>query len=150
VFQLGQPRIFFSMARDGLLPGWAARVHPKYHTPHIPTIITGVFVAALAAVTNINEMADVCSIGTLFAFILVAAGILVLRRLDPNRARPFRTPWVPVVPVAAILACGYLMLTLPMAAWVRFVVWLAIGLVIYFCYGMARSARVEEEKKQLV
>ena len=147
VFQLGQPRIFFSMARDGLLPGWAARVHPKYHTPHIPTIITGVFVAALAAVTNINEMADVCSIGTLFAFILVAAGILVLRRIDPDRPRPFRTPGSPFVPLAAMLTCGYLMMTLPKAAWIRFVAWLVIGLVIYFFYGMARSARAEAGKK---
>jgi APA family basic amino acid/polyamine antiporter len=139
VFQLGQPRIFFSMARDGLLPAWAARVHPKYRTPHIPTILTGVFVAGLAAVTNINEMADVCSIGTLFAFILVAVGIIVLRRIDPDRPRPFRTPWVPLVPLAAIVTCGYIMLSLPAAAWIRFVGWLVFGLVIYFSYGIRRS-----------
>ncbi len=139
VFQLGQPRIFFSMARDGLLPAWACRVHPKYRTPHVPTIITGIFVAVLAAFMNINETADVCSIGTLFAFILVAAGIIVLRWIDPRRARPFRTPWVPLVPLGAILTCGYLMLALPHAAWKRFGGWLAAGLVIYFCYGFRRS-----------
>jgi APA family basic amino acid/polyamine antiporter len=139
VFQLGQPRIFFSMSRDGLLPAWASRVHPKYRTPHIPTILTGVFVATLSAVMNINEMADVCSIGTLFAFILVAAGILVLRRTDPHRPRPFRTPWVPIVPLAAIITCGALMFTLPIEAWIRFIGWMAIGIAIYTAYGFWRS-----------
>jgi len=141
VYQLGQPRILFSMARDGLLPAWAARVHPRYRTPHIPTILTGVFVAGLSAVANINEMADVCSIGTLFAFVLVAAGIIVLRRIDPNRPRPFRTPWVPWVPLGAILSCGYLMMALPKEAWVRFAVWLAIGMVIYFAYSHRNAQR---------
>lgn len=139
VFQLGQPRIFFSMSRDGLLPPWASRVHPKYRTPHIPTILTGVFVAGLASVMNINEMADVCSIGTLFAFILVAAGIIILRRTDPSRSRPFRAPWVPFVPVAAIVTCGYLMLALPTAAWIRFAVWMVVGLLLYSVYGRWRS-----------
>lgn len=143
VYQLGQPRIFFSMARDRLLPGWAAKVHPRYHTPHIPTILTGVFVAGLSAVANINQMADVCSIGTLFAFILVAAGILILRRIDPDRPRPFRTPWVPWVPLGAIVTCGYLMIALPMEAWIRFVVWLAVGMVIYFGYSYRRANKVE-------
>src|SRR2546422_9174931 len=87
VFQIGQPRIFFSMARDGLLPSWAARVHPKYRTPHITTILTGIFVAGFAAVTNIDEVVELCNIGTLFAFVLVAAGVIILRRTDPNRAR---------------------------------------------------------------
>jgi APA family basic amino acid/polyamine antiporter len=144
VFQLGQPRIFFSMSRDGLLPGWASRVHPKYRTPHIPTILTGVFVAGLSAVMNINEMADVCSIGTLFAFIIVAGGILVLRRTDPSRPRPFRTPWVPFVPLAAILTCGALMFTLPKAAWLRFVGWMIVGLLLYFAYGRRRSRLTKE------
>jgi APA family basic amino acid/polyamine antiporter len=139
VFQLGQPRILFSMARDGLLPPWAAKIHPRYRTPHITTILTGVFVGIFAAVTNINEVVDLCNIGTLFAFILVAAGILVLRRTDPARSRPFRTPFVPWVPLLAILTCGYLMWEQPRITWWRFFIWLAIGLVFYFVYGKKRS-----------
>jgi APA family basic amino acid/polyamine antiporter len=139
VFQLGQPRILFSMARDGLLPNWAAKVHPKYRTPYVSTILTGIFVAVFSAMTNIDEVVDLCNIGTLFAFVLVAAGILILRRIDPNRARPFRTPWVPLVPILAILTCGYLMVAQPRVTWIRFYVWLAIGLSIYFCYSARRS-----------
>lgn len=139
VFQLGQPRIFFSMARDGLLPQWAARVHPKYRTPHVTTILTGVFVAGFAAITNINEVVELCNIGTLLAFVLVSAGIIVLRRTDPGRARPFRTPFVPWVPLLAIVACGYLMAVQPATTWWRLVIWLAIGLVIYFGYSIRRS-----------
>jgi APA family basic amino acid/polyamine antiporter len=139
VFQLGQPRIFFSMARDGLLPPWAAKVHPKFRTPHITTILTGVFVAGFAAVTNIDEVVDLCNIGTLFAFVLVALGILVLRRTDPGRPRPFRTPLVPWVPLLAIVTCGYLMAAQPRVTWVRFVVWLIVGLLLYFFYGISRS-----------
>ena len=139
VFQLGQPRIFFSMARDGLLPPWAAKVHPKYRTPHVTTILTGVFVAVFAAVTNINEVVELCNIGTLFAFVLVAAGILVLRRTDPDRPRPFRTPLVPWVPLLAILTCGYLMAVQPRVTWVRFVLWLGAGLLIYLGAGVDES-----------
>jgi len=147
VFQLGQPRIFFSMARDGLLPAWAARVHPRFRTPHIPTILTGVGVAGTAAVANIDEMADVCSIGTLFAFILVAAGILILRRTSPRQARPFRTPWVPWVPLGAILTCGYLMWVLPPAAWRRFIIWMVLGMVIYFGYSRRHARKWEQNQK---
>jgi APA family basic amino acid/polyamine antiporter len=139
VFQLGQPRILFSMARDGLLPPWTGRVHAKYRTPHVATILTGVFVAVFAAVTNINEVVELCNIGTLFAFVLVAGGIIVLRRTDAGRPRPFRTPLVPWVPLAAILSCGYLMCELPWVTWVRFVVWLAVGLVFYIFYGYQHS-----------
>jgi APA family basic amino acid/polyamine antiporter len=139
VFQLGQPRIFFSMARDGLLPPWAAKVHPKYRTPHVATILTGVFVAVCAAAANIDEVVDLCNIGTLFAFVLVAAGILVLRRLDPARPRPFRTPLVPWVPLLAILTCGYLMAVQPRVTWLRFAVWLVVGLGLYSFYGFRRS-----------
>jgi APA family basic amino acid/polyamine antiporter len=138
-FQIGQPRIFFAMARDGLLPGWAAKVHPRYRTPHVTTILTGVFVAVFSGITNINEMADLTNIGTLFAFILVAVGIVVLRRVDPGRPRPFRTPGVPWVPLGAVLCCGYLMLQLPRLTWIRFGLWLAVGLGIYFAYGARRS-----------
>jgi APA family basic amino acid/polyamine antiporter len=141
VFQLGQPRIFFSMARDGLLPPWAARVHPRFRTPHITTILTGIFVAVFAAVANINEVVELTNIGTLFAFVLVAVGVLVLRYSDPDRPRPFRTPWVPWVPLGAIVSCAYLMLELPWVTWQRFIIWLAIGLVFYFLYG-ARHSRL--------
>ena len=146
VFQLGQPRIFFSMARDGLLPAWAAKVHPKHRTPHVTTILTGVLVVGFAGVTNINEVVELCNIGTLFAFVLVAAGILVLRRSAPDRPRSFRTPFCPWVPLAAILSCGWLMLQLPRVTWVRFVLWLALGLLIYFPYGLRRS-RLEKPQR---
>ena len=139
VFQIGQPRILFSMARDGLLPRWAARVHKRFRTPHVTTILTGVTVATFAGITNINEVVELCNIGTLFAFVIVAAGIIVLRIKDPNRPRPFRAPLFPFVPIGAILSCGYLMLKLPLLTWIRFAVWLAIGLVIYVLYGFARS-----------
>jgi APA family basic amino acid/polyamine antiporter len=139
VFQLGQPRIFFSMARDGLLPPWAAKVHPKYRTPHVTTILTGVFVALFAGVANLNEVVELTNIGTLFAFILVAVGILVLRRTDPHRPRPFKTPLVPWVPLGAIVSCAYLALELPLKTWIWFGLWLALGLVIYAAYGRRHS-----------
>ncbi|HEX7118541.1 MAG TPA: amino acid permease [Longimicrobiales bacterium] len=139
VFQLGQPRIFFSMARDGLLPGWAARLHPRYRTPHRTTIATGVFVAFFAAFANINEVIELTNIGTLFAFVLVATGVLVLRIREPERHRPFRTPFVWLVAPAAILSCGFLMIQLPALTWVRFGIWLVAGLGLYFAYGYRRS-----------
>jgi len=139
VFQMGQPRIFFSMARDGLLPQWAAKVHPKYQTPYITTILTGLFVGLLAGLANIDEIVELTNIGTLFAFVLVALGVLVLRRTNPDAPRPFRTPFVPVVPILAILSCGYLMAELPWPTWERFFIWLALGLVVYFAYGYHHS-----------
>jgi APA family basic amino acid/polyamine antiporter len=139
VFQMGQPRIFFSMARDGLLPAWAAKVHPKYQTPYITTILTGVFVGLLAGLANIDEVVELTNIGTLFAFVLVAVGILVLRRTNPDAHRPFRTPFVPLVPILAIVSCGYLMAQLPWPTWERFFIWLALGLVVYFAYGYRHS-----------
>ena len=145
VFQLGQPRIFFSMARDGLLPPWAAKVHKKYRTPYATTILTGVFVGGFASVANINEVVELTNIGTLFAFVLVSLGIIVLRRTDPDRPRAFKTPFVPWVPLASIVCCVYLMIELPWVTWIRFVVWLAIGLVIYYMYG-ARHSRLNDAK----
>lgn len=139
VFQLGQPRIFFSMSRDGLLPPFLSKVHPKYKTPYIGTIITGVFVAFFAAFANIAEVVDLTNIGTLFAFVLVSAGVIVLRRTDPTRRRPFRVPWVPLTPLISIVACVYLMIQLPIVTWIRFGVWLAVGLVFYFGYGYRNS-----------
>jgi len=139
VFQLGQPRIFFSMARDGLLPKFLSKVHPRYKTPYVGTIITGVFVAAFAAFANIAEVVDLTNIGTLFAFVLVSAGVIFLRRIEPDRVRPFRVPWVPLTPLISIVACGYLMLQLPAITWIRFAIWLVIGLAIYFTYGITHS-----------
>jgi basic amino acid/polyamine antiporter, APA family len=139
VFQLGQPRIFFSMARDGLLPPVLAKVHPKYKTPYVGTILTGVFVASFAAFANIAEVVDLTNIGTLFAFVLVSAGVIFLRRIDPERPRPFRVPWVPVTPLISIVACIYLMMQLPGVTWIRFAIWLVVGLIIYFTYGYTHS-----------
>jgi len=146
VFQLGQARIFMSMARDGLLPPWAARLHPKFRTPHITTIITGVFVAVFAAFAPIGWVLELTNIGTLFAFVLVALGIIVLRRTEPHRHRPFRTPWVPVLPVLSILFCLYLMVSLPLLTWLRFGIWMAMGASIYFLYSV-RHSRVRERAK---
>jgi basic amino acid/polyamine antiporter, APA family len=139
VFQLGQPRIFFSMSRDGLLPPFLAKVHPKYKTPYVGTILTGVFVAVFAAFANIAEVVDLTNIGTLFAFVLVSAGVIFLRRIDPNRPRPFRVPWVPLTPLISIAACAYLMWQLPTVTWIRFGIWLVIGLILYFTYGYTHS-----------
>jgi basic amino acid/polyamine antiporter, APA family len=139
VFQLGQPRIFFSMARDGLLPPVLAKVHPKYKTPYVGTILTGVFVAGFAAFANIAEVVDLTNIGTLFAFVLVSAGVIFLRRIDPERPRPFRVPLVPLTPLISIVACIYLMIQLPGVTWIRFAIWLVVGLIIYFTYGYTHS-----------
>lgn len=144
VFQLGQPRIFFSMSRDGLLPSCFARVHPRYHTPHVTTIWTGVVVAALAGVANISEIVELTNIGTLFAFALVSAGVIILRRTDPGAPRVFRTPLVPWVPLAGIAMCVYLMFGLPGVTWIRFGLWLAAGLVVYAAYGY-RHSRLRRE-----
>ncbi len=139
VFQYGQARIFFSMARDGLLPRSFAKIHPKYQTPHVTTIWIGVVVAALSAFANLDVFVELTNIGTLFAFVLVCIGIMVLRAKDPGRRRAFRTPFVPFVPIAGIVVCIYLMSGLPVATWIRFGVWLLIGLVIYFAYGYRKS-----------
>jgi basic amino acid/polyamine antiporter, APA family len=140
VFQLGQPRIFFSMARDGLLPAWAAKVHPKYRTPHITTWLTGIVVALFAGVANINEVVDLTNIGTLFAFFLVCIGITVLRYKDPDRPRGFRVPfgaWI--LPMMGAAACVFLMFWLPPASWWRFIGWLVLGMSVYFAYGYNHS-----------
>ena len=139
VFQYGQARIFFSMARDGLLPRSFAKIHPKYKTPHVTTIWIGIAVALLSAFANLDVFVELTNIGTLFAFVLVCIGIVVLRHKDPDRKRAFRTPFVPYVPIAGIVVCIYLMSGLPLATWIRFGAWLLIGLVIYFLYGYHRS-----------
>ncbi len=140
VFQYGQPRIFFAMARDGLLPAWAAKVHPRFRTPHITTVVTGVFVAAGALYFDENEIYDLTNIGTLAAFAIVCIGVLVLRYSDPDRARPFRVPALPLVSIAGAAACLYTMKGLPVPAWQRFGVWLVLGLIFYFAYGYRHSA----------
>jgi APA family basic amino acid/polyamine antiporter len=139
VFQLGQPRIFMAMSRDGLLGPWFGRIHPKYRTPHVTTILTGVFVGFFSAIANIDVIIELTNIGTLFAFVLVAIGILILRYREPGRPRKFRVPFVPFTPLLGIGMCLFLMWGLPRATWIRFVLWLAAGLVIYFAYGMRRS-----------
>lgn len=139
VFQLGQPRIFMAMARDGLLWPYFARIHPRFRTPHVTTIWTGVIVGVVAMVVDIGSLSDLTNIGTLFAFILVCIGVVILRRTDAQRPRPFRVPWVPAFPVLGVIFCLVLMLSLPLETWIRFFVWLVIGLSIYFLYGAAHS-----------
>ena len=139
VFQYGQPRIFFAMARDGLLPGWASKVHPRYRTPHITTVVTGVLVGVAALYFDENEIYDLTNIGTLAAFAIVCIGVLTLRYVDPQRRRPFRVRALPVVAILGAVACLYTMKGLPVAAWKRFAAWLVIGLVIYFFYSVRHS-----------
>jgi len=139
VFQYGQPRIFFSMARDGLLPQWAAKVHGKHRVPHVTTLLTGLFVAAWSLIGDAGETYDLTNIGTLFAFVLVCIGVLILRYTDPERPRPFRVPGVWFVTPVGALLCLYVMRGLPRQAWERFGWWLAIGLVLYFSYGFRHS-----------
>jgi APA family basic amino acid/polyamine antiporter len=139
VFQYGQPRIFFAMGRDGLLPKWAAKVHHKSRVPHITTLVTGLAVGAGALFADENEIYDLTNIGTLSAFAIVCVGVLVLRYTDPSRPRPFRVPFVWPVTVLGAAACIYTMFGLPRTAWERFGIWLAIGLALYFAYGYRNS-----------
>jgi len=139
VMLLGQPRIFYSMSKDGLLPPVFSRVHPKFRTPYLASAVTGVAAMVFAGLLPIGLLGELVSIGTLLAFAIVCAGVLVLRYTDPDRPRPFRTPLVPFVPVAGILACFYLMSGLPVDTWARLVIWMAIGLAIYFLYGRRHS-----------
>jgi APA family basic amino acid/polyamine antiporter len=139
VFQYGQPRIFYAMARDGLLPRWAARVHHRHRTPYVTTILTGIFVAGWALIGDAGETYNLTNIGTLFAFALVCAGVLVLRYTQPDRPRPFRVPFVWPVALGGAAACLFVMKGLPANAWERFGIWLAIGLALYFAYGYRNS-----------
>jgi APA family basic amino acid/polyamine antiporter len=139
VFQLGQPRIFFSMARDGLLPKMFSTVHPRFRTPWGSTILTGVAVGVFSMFTSLDEMVDLTNIGTLFAFILVCLGVIILRVKDPGRERPFRVPGGLVLPILGIIGCFVLIVFLPPSSWLRFAAWLNIGAVIYVCYGSVTS-----------
>jgi APA family basic amino acid/polyamine antiporter len=140
VFQLGQARVWFAMSRDGLLPRAFSKVHPKFRTPHISTCVAGVFVGVPAGIFDIGTLADLSNIGTLFAFVLVSISVLVLRRRQPERPRAFRVPLVWVVAPLSIFFCLILMAGLPLENWIRFFVWLIIGLVVYFTYSRKRSA----------
>jgi APA family basic amino acid/polyamine antiporter len=139
VMLMGQPRIFYAMSRDGLLPPVFSKVHQKFRTPWLATIITGTVAMFIGGLFPIDLLGELVSIGTLLAFVIVSAGILVLRYKQPNLPRPFKTPWVPVVPILSILICGYMMVGLPWETWLRLVVWMAIGFLIYFLYGKSRS-----------
>jgi APA family basic amino acid/polyamine antiporter len=139
VMLMGQPRIFFSMSRDGLLPPLFGKVHPKFQTPYITTMITGAVAALVAGLFPIGLLGELVSIGTLLAFVIVCFGVLVLRYSRPNIPRPFRTPLVPLVPILGILICGYMMFGLPADTWIRLLVWMGLGLVIYFAYGKSHS-----------
>ncbi|MBL7951644.1 MAG: amino acid permease [Flavobacteriales bacterium] len=139
VMLMGQPRIFFSMSRDGLLPPVFSKVHPKYQTPHVTTILTGSVAAVIAGLFPIGLLGELVSIGTLLAFVIVCVGIIVLRKSRPEMARPFRTPLVPLVPILGALICLLQMAFLPVDTWIRLIIWMAIGIAIYFAYGQKNS-----------
>lgn len=140
VFQIGQARVWFAMSRDGLLPKAFSRVHPKFRTPDVATWIAGLFVGVFAGIFDIGTLADLTNIGTLFAFILVSLAVMILRRRQPDRQRGFRVPWMPLIPIASVIFCFILMASLTVENWVRFFVWLVIGLGLYFTYGKKHSA----------
>lgn len=139
VYQYGQARVWFAMSRDRLMPAMFSSVHPKFQTPHVSTWIAGFVVGLPAGLWDIDTFAELSNIGTLFAFIVVAAGVIVLRKKQPERPRSFRVPLVPLVPALSILCCVLLMMGLPLITWIRFFVWLLIGLLIYFVYGRKRT-----------
>lgn len=148
ILLLGQSRVFFAMSRDGLLPKTFSHVHPKFGTPYRSTILLGAVVAVVAGFTSIDELAELVNIGTLFAFVVVAVGVVILRRKRPDLPRSFKTPLVPLVPALSVLASLWLMLNLPAETWVRFGVWMLIGVAVYFLYGKRNSRlgrRVERE-----
>ena len=139
VMMLAQPRIFLAMSKDGLMPAWAGTIHPRFKTPHVSTIVTGIVVAIAAGLTPIATLGTLVSIGTLMAFVIVSVGVIVLRHTRPDLPRPFRMPWVPVLPALSALVAFALMLGLPRATWERLMIWMAIGIVFYFVYGYRRS-----------
>jgi APA family basic amino acid/polyamine antiporter len=143
VMLLGQPRIFYSMSKDGFLPPIFSKVHPKYKTPHINTIITGIVTLIIAGLLPIGILGELVSIGTLMAFAIVSGGILVMRRTHPELPRGFRTPWVPFVPIMGILTSLAQMVALPFDTWMRLVIWMAIGMTIYYFYSLPNLKKME-------
>ena len=139
VMLMSQPRIFWSMSRDGLLPQTFARVHPRFRTPHITILVTGLIAALLAGVLPIDIVGELVSIGTLLAFVIVCAGVIVLRRTQPDARRPFRCPGVPLIPILGIITCLGQMAGLPLDTWLRLIIWMALGVVIYFAYSRHHS-----------
>lgn len=150
ILLLGQTRVFFAMSRDGLLPRFFSVVHPRFKTPYRPTILLGVIIAILAGFTSLSELAELVNIGTLFAFVVVALGVIILRRTRPDLHRAFRTPLVPLTPILSVLASLWLMLNLPAETWLRFGVWMVLGFIVYFVYGRSHSrlGRTEEAGRQ--
>ncbi|MBX9690790.1 MAG: amino acid permease, partial [Cyanobacteria bacterium] len=136
------------MSRDGLLPPIFAKLHPKYRTPFLPTLLTGVFVAIFSMFIDIGQAAELTNIGTLAAFIIVCGGVLLLRKTSADHARPFRCPLVPFVPYAGIFFCFVLMLSLPVVTWIRFAVWMGLGALVYFLYGFKHSRLNEKPMKE--
>jgi L-asparagine transporter-like permease len=139
VMMMAQPRIFLAMSKDGLFPRWASRLHPRFRTPHVSTLVTGAVVALASGLTPIGTLGNLVNIGTLMAFAIVSIGIIVLRRTRPDLPRPFRVPFVPVLPILSALVSFLLMLSLPWATWERLIIWMVIGIVFYFTYGYRRS-----------
>jgi APA family basic amino acid/polyamine antiporter len=143
---MGQARVLFAMSRDRLLPEGLAKVHPTFRTPWIISLLTGTVIAVITALVDLETLADLVNIGTLFAFVLVSIGVVVLRRTRPDLQRAFRTPAVPLIPALAVVACLFLMLNLGTHTWYRFLAWMVIGLVVYFFYGRRRSRLATGEK----
>jgi len=140
VMLLGQTRVLYAMANDGLLPrGFFAAIHPKFRTPWKNTILVGLLAAIVGSVTPIDQIGRMVNIGTLLAFVIVSLSVMVLRYTNPDQPRPFRTPWVPLIPILGVISNGYMMAKLGMWNWIRLVVWLAIGLVVYFTYSVKHS-----------
>jgi basic amino acid/polyamine antiporter, APA family len=139
VMLMGQSRVFFSMSKDGLVPKVFSELHPKFKTPWKSNLLFFIFVGLVAAFVPATVISDMTVIGTLFAFVLVCLGIIVLRKTDPAIPRPFRTPWVPLVPILGILVCTGLIYTLGPANWLRLIIWLVIGVFIYIGYGVKNS-----------
>jgi APA family basic amino acid/polyamine antiporter len=144
VMMLSQPRVMLALARDGLVPrGFFGDIHPRFRTPWKSTILTGLFVASMAGLIPLSILAEMTSIGTLFAFVIVCGAVMVMRKTNPQANRPFRAPFVPLIPILGILTCLLLMFSLPAENWYRLIIWLAVGLLIYFLYGRRHSVMAE-------
>jgi APA family basic amino acid/polyamine antiporter len=146
---LGQSRVFYAMSKDGLLPKVFSDLHPKFNTPYKSNIVLCVFISLFAGLVPISVVGEMTSIGTLLAFVMVCVGILILRKKQPNLERPFKTPFVPLVPILGILTCVLMMVSLPFDTWLRLIVWLAIGFIIYFIYGK-KNSKLRNSKTDII